>query len=85
MPMKFSPDTCICEIIVDNKTFAFINWKIKCEIHKDVLDSDLVLTILNHNNPFNQSNKPEKQKKIDKANEKSRIRNLGKGRKKNVW
>lgn len=80
MPMRFSPDTCDCDIIVDNKTFVFIDWINLCELHKDETNLTIVNTILDHNNPFNKSNKPEKQKKIDKANERSRIKKLGKGK-----
>jgi len=83
MPMSFTPDTCDCIVIVDNKTFQFIDWIQKCEIHKDQIDSTIIQTILDHNNSFNKANKPDKIKKQDRAKEKERIKKLGKGVKKN--
>ncbi len=74
--IKWSPDSCLCQFIVD-ENFNYINWIQKCQEHLNQNGIGLLNSVLAHNRGFNQAQKSNAEKKTDKANERSRIRNLG--------
>ena len=74
--IKWSPDSCLCQLIVD-ENFKFINWIQKCKEHENLNGIGLLNSVHAHNRSLNQTSKTNQEKKQDKANEKSRIRNLG--------
>ena len=75
--VKWSPDSCLCQMIVD-ENFNFVNWIQKCQEHKNFNGIALLNSVHAHNRGFNESQRSNDEKKLDKSNERSRIRNLGK-------
>ena len=80
MTWFWGSDTCLCQFVVD-ENFNYVDWIQKCQIHKNSNGVGLLTSVLAHHRGFNgrsQGNRTEKdQVKRDKANEQSRIRNLG--------
>lgn len=74
--IKWSPDSCLCQIIVD-ENFNFVNWIQKCQEHKNQNGVGLLNSVHAHNKGFNQSQRTNAEMKQDKSTERSRIRNLG--------
>jgi hypothetical protein len=74
--VKWSPDSCLCQLIVD-ENFSFVNWIQKCQEHKNLNGVGLLNSVHTHNKGFNQTNRSNTEKKQDKSNEKARIRSLG--------
>ena len=87
MTTEWIADTCDCilEIELRGATWTLIDWKKKCELHKDEADATLIATVRTHNNSYNTgfSSPPTdaelSQKSIDRRAEQTRIRGLGPG------
>ncbi len=82
---QFAPDTCQCILEVTfgpGIAVTFVDFIQKCFIHKGFNGQTLAQEVANHNRGFqisqNASDNDKKQNKIDKKNEKARIRTLGK-------
>jgi len=74
---------CILDIELRGATWVLVDWKKKCELHKDETDANLVQTVLDHNHTFDAGVSPTDveldQKKVDRRAEQTRIRGLGPG------
>ena len=78
----YYPDTCPCILEYDSTTGVFVDWKHKCELHKNLDDTDLFDAIKTQNKNYQVVN-PTKTELVqnisDKVIEKKRIRDMGDG------
>ena len=78
MEMLWKSDSCPCQLIV-NENFEYQDWIEKCFIHKNMNDVAFLMIVQNHNKGMNRTAGTPAEKRLNKLNEKNRIRVLGPG------
>ncbi len=49
MTQRYRPDTCPCVLLLSDDSSTFVDWEVKCDLHKALNDQALVNAVAAHN------------------------------------
>ncbi len=61
MTQRYRPDTCPCVLLLSDDSSTFVDWEVKCDLHKALNDQALVNAVAAHNKsigPLAQNSNP---------------------------